>query len=261
MSNNNQRVKKHYVYGHYTNENILFYIGVGTILNLKTNKYISKYSRAYHKANRTKFWNNIVSKHGLKIKILFKFDTKQEALNKEAELVEKFGRRCMNNGILCNISSGGQIGPIGRKFKMSEEQKEKLSNIKSMSFYIYNSAGIYLISLKTIKNVAQYCGVTQNAVSSCLKTKNYTNGYFVFREFKGKKLNYSVNDLIFKSTLSKRVITVHKDTKEETIYDSISDACVGLDTDRANLKRGIKKRRIVKGHNVFFEGSISSQAN
>ena len=35
QSNNNQRVKKYYVYGHYTNKGLLYYIGVGTILNLK----------------------------------------------------------------------------------------------------------------------------------------------------------------------------------------------------------------------------------
>jgi hypothetical protein len=260
MSDNNQRVKKHYVYGHYTNENVLFYIGVGTILNLKTNKHISRYSRAYHRANRTKFWNNVVSKHGLKVKILYQFYTKQEALEKELELISKFGRRCMNNGILCNISSGGEIGPVGRKFIMSEQQKKKLFEIKSMSYYIYNAqTGKYMITLLTLKSVAKFCGVTQNAISNCLKTKNYTNDFFVFKDYKGLQLDFTVKDLDFKSTLSKKVITINVETNIKTTYNSIAEASIGLNTDRTNLKKGLKNNRIVKKHKVFFEGSISSQ--
>lgn len=259
MSNNNQRAKKYYVYGHYTNNNKLFYIGVGTIINLKTNRIISRYSRAFHKANRTKFWDNIVTKYGLKVKILFEYYTKEEALDKESELVEKFGRRCMNNGILCNISSGGEIGTVGRKFVMSETQKKKLSDIKSQDFYIYNSEGIFLTSLKTIKTVAKYCGVTPNAISSCLKTKNYSNGYFIFRIFKGSELKYTVQDLNFKSILSKKVITIDKNNVE-VIHESVHEAAKFLNTDRKNLKRGISNNRLVKGYKVLFEGSISSQA-
>lgn len=48
QSNNNQIVKKYYVYGHYTNEDKLFYVGVGTILNLKSKTHTQRYSRAYH---------------------------------------------------------------------------------------------------------------------------------------------------------------------------------------------------------------------
>lgn len=259
MSNNNQRVKKYYVYGHYTDKDVLFYIGVGTILNLNTNKIRSRYSRAYHTANRTKFWNSIVSENGLTVKILFEYPTKEEALKKEEELICQFGRRWMKTGNLCNISSGGEIGPVGRKFKMKESQKKKLSEIKSMDFYIYNSAGTYLITLRTIKNVAKYCGVVPNAVSSCLKTKNYTNGYFVFRENMGETLGYTSKDLNFQSTLSKRIVAVNIETEIKTTYNSIAEATVKLQTDRANLKRGIKNKRAVKGHTVFFEGSISSQ--
>ena len=66
QSDNNQDIKRFYVYGHYTKEtNILFYIGVGTILNTKTTKVISKYSRAFHFKNRNKFWNNMVNKYGV----------------------------------------------------------------------------------------------------------------------------------------------------------------------------------------------------
>ena len=118
-SNNNQREEgKYYVYGHYTQDTgVLFYIGVGTILS-KSNKEKSKYSRAYHFRNRNKFWNSIVKKHGVEVKILFHCASKEISLKEEAKLVEQYGRRCMNQGILVNISSGGEVGPIGRTFIM-----------------------------------------------------------------------------------------------------------------------------------------------
>ena len=133
QSNNNQRVKQFYVYGHYTNDDKIFYIGVGTILNFKSKKHSQIYSRAYHFSNRTNYWNNISNKCGVNVKILSEFYTKEESLQEEKRLIEKFGRKCMNNGILCNLSSGGEIGPIGRIFKMSEEQKRKISEIRRMA--------------------------------------------------------------------------------------------------------------------------------
>lgn len=70
QSNNSQRVNKFYVYGHYTNNDIVFYIGVGTISNLKTKKHSQRYSRAYHFHKRTKYWKNISNKYGVNVKIL-----------------------------------------------------------------------------------------------------------------------------------------------------------------------------------------------
>lgn len=252
QSNNNQRVKeKYYVYGHYTKDtDVLFYIGVGTILN-NSDKEKSKYSRAYHFRNRNKFWNNVVNKHGVMIKILSHWETKIDSLKEEARLVEQFGRRYMNQGILVNISSGGEVGPVGRTYKMSEEQKKRLSEIKSTELYIYNSQGIYLISVKSIETAAKYCGVTYNAIHSCLKTKNYSNGYFIFKDFQGEKLTYTIEDLNFKSTLSKKLVT-YSLSEERVEHESIADCAAYLKTDRKNLKKAIKENRFCKKHKVKF---------
>lgn len=252
QSNNNQIVKdKYYIYGHYTQDTgVLFYIGVGTVLS-KSEKQRTKYSRAYNFRNRNIFWNNVKNKHGVKVIILETFETKEESLKKEAELVLKYGRRCMNQGTLVNISSGGEIGPIGRHLKMSEEQKRNLSEIKSMELFIYNSVGVFLLSLKGISNTAQYCGVTYNAIHSCMKTKNYSNGYFIFKEFKGNNLSYTVHDLDFKSTLSKNVSTTDLQGLV-IIHSSIQDCATYLKTDRKNLKKAIKENRLCKKHKVEF---------
>lgn len=252
QSNNNQIVKKYYVYGHYTNEDKLFYVGVGTILNLKSKTHTQRYSRAYHSKSKTALWKNVKEKHGLKVKILFEYFTKKEALDKERELVEKFGRRVMKEGYLTNISTGGEIGPVNRVFKMSEKQKEYLSEFKSIVLYVYDKEGKYLSTVKTIKSAAEYCGVTYNAIHSCLQTKNYSNGFFIFKDFKGTQLPYTYRDLNFKSTLSKKVITRSVENGLVTTHLSVADASTYLKTDRKNLKKAIKAKRLCKKHYIRF---------
>jgi len=258
QSNNNQRVKQFYVYGHYTNNDKIFYIGVGTILNFKSKKHSQIYSRAYHFSNRTNYWKNISNKYGVNVKILSEFYTKEESLQEEKRLIEHFGRKCMNNGILCNLSSGGEIGPIGRIFKMSEKQKRKISEIKSMELHIYNSQGIYLISVKKIETAAKYCGVTYNAIHSCLQTKNYSNGYFIFKNFKGEKLTYTVDNLNFKSILSKKVITedFYGNVKE---HESITDCAKYLHTDKCNIRKALKNLRSCKKHKIYLKGESAAK--
>lgn len=260
QSDNNQRVKRFYVYGHYTFEGNIFYIGVGTILNLQTTKLLSRYARAYHFSHRTKFWNHIKNKNGVIVKILSEFYTREEALLEEKRLISFWGKR-LRGGVLCNLSDGGEQGPIGHKKPMSEQQKKKLSDIKSSTLYVYDSNGIFIKSLKTIKSTAKFCGVTYNAICSCLNTKNFSNGYFVFKEYKGVLLGYGQKDLIFKSSLSKKVVTENELSGIKIVHQSVADCAAYLKTDRKNLKNAIFSNRICKKHKVYFEGTISSQAS
>ena len=253
QSNNNQRV--YYTYAHYTADtNILFYIGVGTILNTKTFKERTRYSRAYHTNGRNKYWKNVVNKHGFRVKILNLFETKEESLFEEKNLISKYGNR-INKGLLVNMSDGGEIGPIGRPNPMSEEQKRKLSEIKSLTLYVYNATtGSFVTEVKTIKKTAKFCGVTYNAVHSCMKTKNYTNGFFVFKDYKGELLSYTVKDLDFSSTLSKQVEIYTEEVSH--IFPSIAECARFLKRERASVRQALKKNSKCAGYNVR---TISSQ--
>lgn len=251
QSNNNQSVKRFYVYAHKTLGGEVFYIGKGKILT-NCNKVRSKYSRAYHFSNRNTFWNNVKNKHGIVVEILKEFDTDIECLEYERSKILEIGRRWLKQGPLTNISEGGEVGPKGRPFKMSEEQRKKLSEIKSMSIHIYNSEGIFLVSVKTIKTAAKYCGVTYNAIHSCFSTKNYTNGYFVFKDYKGENLGYTHKDLDFKSKLAKRVVSISPDNVE-VIHDSITDLARYLKVSRESARDAVKRNGTCKKHRVFFE--------
>lgn len=94
---------------------------------------------------------------------------------------------------------------------------------------------------------------------TCLQTKNYSNGYFIFKEFKGINLNYTINDLNFKSTLSKKIIT--EDINNNIIeHESIADCAKYLQTDRCNIKRALKKLRDCKKHKIYLKGESAAKS-
>ena len=93
----------------------IFYIGIGLSLR-----------RAYSKSKRNKFWQNIVSKSGYHVDILYDNIEWDDACKKEKELISLYGRRCIGTGILTNINEGG-TGNVG--YKHTEEYKEKMSMI------------------------------------------------------------------------------------------------------------------------------------
>lgn len=105
---------KFYVYGHYTKDtNELFYVGKGTGF------------RAWSRYKRSRWWSRIINKHGLEIKLLFEDLTESEAHKKEMELIQQYGRRNNNTGILINLTEGGE-GISG--YKHTESTKCIISN-------------------------------------------------------------------------------------------------------------------------------------
>lgn len=82
---------QYYVYGHYTLDGRLFYVGKGTG------------RRAWERSARNPHWNNVVNKHGLEVRILFDSLTEEDAFIKEKELIEQVGL-----DKLTNIVEGGR---------------------------------------------------------------------------------------------------------------------------------------------------------
>ena len=84
-----------------------FYIGIG-----------KSSVRAYRKDGRNKLWSNIAAKTDYKVQILFEDLSKEEACEKEKELILLYGRLQNKTGQLANITSGGEtfIGPDNPAF-------------------------------------------------------------------------------------------------------------------------------------------------
>ena len=94
----------------------VFYIGIGSSEN---------YKRAYSKDSRNKFWHSIVNKCGYAVDILLTDLNWEEACDIEKYLISSIGRRDLGNGVLVNMTDGGD-GVFG--FKFNEESIKKMSN-------------------------------------------------------------------------------------------------------------------------------------
>jgi len=88
-----------YVYCHYkSGTNEVFYVGIGSD---------NKFKRAYSINGRNKLWKKIVSKYKFDVEILSVNIGWKEACLKEIDLITKHGRIDLKNGVLCNMTSGG----------------------------------------------------------------------------------------------------------------------------------------------------------
>lgn len=125
---------KYYVYRHRRlDNNEIFYIGIG---KEDGGKFLR--SKVKRKSKRTNFWRNITNKTAYEIEIVATGLTREDACNKEKELISFYGRRDLREGVLVNLTDGGEmntnIGPEVRAKisnslkgrKLSEETKSKL---------------------------------------------------------------------------------------------------------------------------------------
>lgn len=107
-----------YVYRHIRlDKNEPFYIGIGSDNN---------YKRANDKRGRNKIWNGIINKTQYEVEILFDGLTWEQACKKEKEFICLYGRIDKHNGILVNLTDGGD-GAFG--VIMSEERKKQISEL------------------------------------------------------------------------------------------------------------------------------------
>jgi hypothetical protein len=108
-----------YVYGHYRKtDDSIFYIGVAK----SEKRFTSKYSRNNH-------WKNIVKKNGFYYKILLESEDWTICLQKEIELINYYGRLDLQNGVLCNMTNGGE-GCVNLSNESKNKISEKLKGIK-----------------------------------------------------------------------------------------------------------------------------------
>lgn len=107
-----------YLYRHIRlDKNEPFYIGIGSDEN---------YKRANDKSGRNKIWKGITNKTQYEVEILFDGLSWQDACEKEKEFISLYGRIDKHNGILVNLTDGGD-GAFG--VIMSEERKKQISEL------------------------------------------------------------------------------------------------------------------------------------
>jgi hypothetical protein len=89
----------------------VFYVGKG------------KNDRAFHKYDRSKYWQNTAKKHGYDVSILAQWENEVDAYEHEKLLILCFKDMGVS---LVNLTDGGD-GVVG--YKATDEVKEKMSNV------------------------------------------------------------------------------------------------------------------------------------
>lgn len=183
-----------YVYRHIRLDTMQpFYVGKG-----EDNK---NYSRSKSKFGRSKHWYNICEKHGYRIDIILDGLTRKEAIDKEIEFIKLYGRLDKGNGILINLTDGGdgvngintwnkgiKTGIGGFKGMRSEENKNKISeSLKRLGIkpkpYIRTAEHKIQISQKMSKE-SIFCNNNPNGSHNYISKVLTKNGVIDIVDFK-----------------------------------------------------------------------------
>jgi hypothetical protein len=115
---------KSYTYGLVDDNYNLFYVGVGT-----KNRVLAHATKSNLRTDNNKLKvSKILKQKEVKYCIFLVHVDRKECLSLENKLITKFGRRDICTGNLCNLTDGGEIGPVG--FIASTSTKNKLSLIR-----------------------------------------------------------------------------------------------------------------------------------
>ena len=100
----------------------LFYIGITKDLKTRINGHKSKCNNPIKKS--------YINKYGLIVKVLYEYDSYEEALDKESFLIRWFGKIQDNTGILTNVlTESYDIGKCNLGKSFSSEHKQKMSKV------------------------------------------------------------------------------------------------------------------------------------
>jgi hypothetical protein len=198
-----------YVYTHTrTDINQIFYVGIGKTPPIhKVYKHNTKYSRAYEKAKRTKFWKNIVNKTEYKVDIVYESSNEEEVKLKEIELISLYGRKCCDDsGILVNFSLGGNRhgGIKNRGIKINQIDINTKKIIKVWD------------ELKDKQNELKF--LKTNIIKCCRKKQITAYGYIW--EYANDRSYDNIRSTTARKKNTNRRVGIDVFTKDGTLYKS-----------------------------------------
>lgn len=246
------KYKRHYTYIHKKlNTNEIFYIGIGT--RGKTEQNSDKPSRAYNKSKRNSLWKNIVNKYGRSVEIVFESDNYEEVKNKEKELIQLYGRRDLNKGILINFTDGGD-GNLN--WKPSDEWKNNIKEIITRGYlekkrrkinkkvFQYSLEGKFIKEWESITEASIFINCS---LSTIQKGKNQAKGFQWRYEYLGEQIESTKYG---KPHNYKGVTMLDLDGNELLKFNTIADAARYLNKDVASgtgISRACRHNKTIYG--------------
>ena len=166
-----------YVYKHTRlDKNEVFYIGIGS-----DDK--GKFTRAYSKKRRSKFWKDLTKNIDYEVEILYNDIIWEEACQKEKELILKYGRKDLDTGTLCNLTNGGDgvngyIHNQDRLNKLSNNSKGS-SNPRAKSCIHFDTS----MKFNCLKDGCEYFNLKYGSQASAIKRKQSTAKFYFDNEY------------------------------------------------------------------------------
>ena len=127
-------MRKYCVYIHRRKDNNLpFYVGCCTRQDNNRLAGVKKFRRAFDFGQRRPRWFEIRrDAGGLNVEIAFTFNDKNDAYQKEFEIVELYGRENFKNGLLVNECHGG-IGAPGQINSFKTRHKKSITKLGKLN--------------------------------------------------------------------------------------------------------------------------------
>lgn len=180
--------KKYYVYGLFDENGIIFYLGKGTDKRYKNHRKNYKMGKITNYILYCKIKSIFNKNFDFTEKILIDDLTEKEALEKELELINYYGKRIEGKGTLCNLLDGGtqplsieKIKQIyGEEFYKNMKDRQKESIVKTI--YKRNENKIKILEKKLeegfmLKDISEQLGVCCNTLREWIKKYNLKMNY------------------------------------------------------------------------------------
>ena len=213
----------YYVYTHTRKDtDEIFYVGIG-----RTSKK-GRYSRAYSKNRKNKDWLRVLKDcfYNYEVQILFEYDNIEDCCKKEIELIQKYGRKIINDGLLVNIAPGGH------KWK------------DPVKVYQYDLDGNFLAEWESVQIASAVLNLaTVTIYESCRFL--YRGGKYQFRKNKVSKLEP------WKHKQSKKVYCFNMLGEYVSEFDSIGSAAKHFNTYHNEITAVLERKRYSVKNHIF----------
>lgn len=147
-----------YLYRHIRlDKNEPFYVGIGSD---------DAFKRAYDKRSRSGYWKNVVNKTPYEVEIVLDGLTWEEACEREKEFIKLYGRQDLNEGILVNMTDGGD-GMLG--VKVSQERINRFVDTIKREVIQYDMDGNYIREYESATEAQRITKINGSQITSNCK--------------------------------------------------------------------------------------------
>lgn len=208
-----------------------FYVGIGT-------KQKGYYSRLFDLKSKNKIFKDIINKSSYYNEIILESNNYDFIKNKEKEFIKLYGRIDLKNGILSNMTDGGE-GVFGIK------RKSGINHVCSKRVYQYDLNGNFIKEWYSISDINRELNFTITSIARCCRKER---GAITYKNFIWR---YNLENNIKLSRFDKNKIKIDQYNKEGIFiktWNSGTEAGIELNISNKGISKSIKNNILYKNY-------------